>query len=141
MAGNNAVIRYGKHTIKTVTFTGVDGAGGTGTPVTVATTSGIILLERWSFHCTTNVGPPGVPQFTLGTKNVVGNIIPITNGSSIDATDYWRDATPEEQVSPATVNQMIGSNILLRVTVGAATSGVIEFVFDWVPMSTTAWLR
>jgi len=134
MAGGGFLSRIPKRFVKTVTFTATgDGAIGT---VTLGTLTERAMLVYVSAACTTTLTSGGAPTIEVGTANNTAGILPqIVDGTDLVALKYWRDATPEVEVSPAVINLNVQANIILTVGTATVTAGVIEFVFFWLPMS------
>lgn len=83
-----------KHVRKTITFTGLAGAGATGA-VTVFTLTGRVLVERITPFCTTDLTEAGATAtVSLGTTTDVDKFIAATNSTAIDEDEWWFTATP-----------------------------------------------
>ena len=121
---------------KTITFTGAASAGAVGT-VAVATTTGSVLITAGGVLCTTLLTSAGGGTLTLGTASNADGLIGLTTATAIDASEWWQDSTPEAQISPAIVNQLVTGNIILTVGTADITAGVLEFCFYYLPFSST----
>lgn len=126
--------RIPKRFKKTITFTGAAGLGAIGS-VAVGTVTGSILLTHGAIRCTTLLASAGGGTVSAGTTNNVDALVAVTTATDIDATEFWQDATPEAEASPAIVNIAICEDVILNVLVGAITAGVLEIVFYWLPLS------
>jgi len=132
MPGHALLSRVPKSHIKTVTFDGTTW-GDIGTD-TIATVTGRVLITHLSAYCSTLLAG-ATATIELGTTNNTAALIAQTTATDLDATEFWKDATPEAEVSDAITNKVVGSNILLTTATAAVTSGVIEFSFLWLPLS------
>lgn len=126
--------RIPKRFKKTITFDGGSGTGAVGT-VAVGTVTGSILIEKGAIRCTTLLASAGGGSVSLGTADNVDGIIEATLATEIDANEFWQDASPEVKVSPAIVDLAVCGNMILTVTTGDITAGVLEIVFYWLPLS------
>jgi hypothetical protein len=120
------------HFVKTITFDGTS-VGDVGTDL-IGTVTGRILIESMSAFCPTLLAG-ATATIELGTANNTAALIALTTATELDANEFWRDTTPEAEVSAAITGQNVASNILLTVATAAVTAGVIEFAFYWRPMS------
>jgi len=129
--------RQPRHFAKTVTFDGTAGAGATGN-ITIASVTGRVLITHLSAYCSTSVVTTTAGELELGVAgNTAALIAQIADAGDLIATEFWNDATPTDiNVATAIINQLVGSDILLKVTTSPMTAGVIEFAMLWVPMST-----
>lgn len=126
--------RIPKRFTKTITFTGAAGLGAIGS-VAVGTVTGSILIAAGAVRCTTLLASGGGGTVSMGTTNNVDGLVAVTTATDIDAAEFWQDATPETEASPAIVNIAVCEDIILNVLVGAVTGGVLEIVFYWLPLS------
>lgn len=136
MPAHNLISRVPRHFQKTITFTGASGLGLINTDVAVATVTGRVLIVYGSIECTTSlVDTTDSATISVGTANNVGGIVAATISTSIDANDFWRDASPEVEVSPAITNILVGANIIIDCLLENTDGGVLVFEFFWLPMS------
>lgn len=122
------VSRVDKVFTKSVTFTGAANLGATGT-VPIATVAGACLITLGAVRCLTTDLVSSGGTISLGTANNVDGLIPATLASTIDANDFWHDASPLVKIAPAIVNQVVCADIILTVAVANITAGILEFVF------------
>ena len=71
----------------------------------------------------------------LGVAGNTAALIAQTTATDIDANEYWQDASPEAGISPLITNKAVTGNIILTVGTAGVDSGVLEFVFYWLPES------
>ena len=134
MSSRPLLTRVPRSTIKTITFDGTTyGAVGA---LTIGTVTGRINIEKMSVYCSTLLAG-ATATIELGTANNTAALIAQTTATDVDATEFWKDATPEAEVSDAITNKLVGANIILTVGTAAVSSGVLEFSFLWLPMSST----
>jgi hypothetical protein len=126
--------RIPKRFKKTITFAGAAGTGAVGT-VAVGTVTGSVLIVQGAVRCTTLLASAGGGTVSLGTTNNVDGLIAVTTATDIDAAEFWQDATPETEVSPAITNVAVCEDVIINVLVGDVTAGVLEIVFYWLPLS------
>lgn len=123
-----------KDFLKTITFTGASGLGLVNVAVPVATITGRVLLREMTFFCSTLLaGVSGT--VSLGTANNVGGIIPVTTATAIDTNEFWRDDSPESQISSAIKNRVISANLIIDVLTATITGGVLQVAIKWSPLS------
>lgn len=132
MPGDPLPRRVPKLFRKTVTFDAGTGSGAVGS-VAVATITGSVLILHGAVRCTTSLTGSGVVE--MGTTNNTAGLISQTTGTAIDATEFWQDATPEAEISPAITDQCICEDIIITVSSNTITAGVLEIVFYWLPLS------
>jgi hypothetical protein len=135
MPAHNLLTRVPRHFEKTVTFTGLTGAGLINETVAVGTVTGRILIVYGCIECTTDLAGASA-TVSVGTANNVAGIVAVTTATDIDANDIWRDASPEVEISPAISNINVGANIIIDVLVANVSAGVLVFDLFWLPMST-----
>jgi hypothetical protein len=126
--------RIAKRFKKTITFDGTSGNGVVGT-VAVGTVTGSVLLLYGAVRCTTLLASAGGGTLSLGTTNNVDALVAVTTATDIDAAEFWQDATPETEASPAITDVAVCEDVILNVLVGDVTAGVLEIVFYWLPLS------
>lgn len=118
---------------KTITFDAAAGSGGVGT-VAIASVTGGVCIHRMSVFCSTLL--TGAGTIEMGTANNTAGLIAQTTGTALDAEEFWQDATPEVEISPAIVDQLVSANIILTVGSATITAGVIQICIDWTPVTT-----
>ena len=138
MTAKNLLTRVPRHFVKTVTFDGGAGSGAVGT-VAIATVSGRVMILRGSVYCTTLLAGASA-TIELGVAGNTAALIAQTTATDVDATEFWQDATPEVGVSPGIVDKNVSLDIILTVATADVDSGVLEFAFEWIPMSETGRL-
>lgn len=126
--------RIPKKFTKTITFAAGAGTGNVGT-VAVATVTGSVLLTFGGVRCTTDLVSAGGGTLKYGTANNTDGLVEITTATDIDATEWWQDATPEVEISPAIMNQLVTGNLILTVGTATITAGVLEIVHYYLPIS------
>ena len=136
------------HATKTITFTAAAGAGAVETS-TLFTTTGRVLLERFTAFCTSDLTSGGAATISLGVAGAsVDSFIASTAFSDIDANEWWSDATPssgtEEQILSNLFDRMtsfaLSGNITFTVGTATITGGVIIFDVWYYPITTTGAL-
>ena len=135
MATGNAPFtsRIPKYFYKKITFTGAAGLGATGT-VAIGTVTGAIWLQAFACRCLTLLTSSG-GTVELGVASNTAALIAQTTATDIDASEFWRDATPEFGISPMIMDQAIKGNLILTVGTAAVSAGVLEFYGYWLPLS------
>ena len=127
--------RIPKYFNKTITFTGAASLGAVGT-VPIATVTREILLVYGGVHCSTLLAG-ATATLAFGTANNTAGLIALTTATDIDADEFWQDASPELEISPAIINQLVTANLILTVGTADVTAGVLNFYFYWLPLSPT----
>ena len=125
--------RIWKKFTKTVTFDGGTGTGAIGT-VAIATVTGRVQIMTGSAYCSTLLAG-ATATVELGVATATAGLIAQTTATDIDAAEYWQDTTPETKISPLITNVAVTGNIILTVGTAGVDSGVLEFVFYWLPES------
>jgi hypothetical protein len=126
--------RVPRHFTKTITFTGLTGAGLVNETVAVGTVTGRVLLQYLSIECTTAL-TGATATISLGTTTTLEGFIADTTSTDIDANEFWRDTTPEPNVSTAIINQLVNENIIINCLVANTATGVLVVDAFWLPMS------
>lgn len=125
--------RIPKKFVKTVTFDGAAGSGAIGT-VAIATVTGSVLFTHLSARCKTLLDGANA-TVELGVAGNTAALIAQSTGTDIDAGEFWQDTSPELGVSPAIVDKCVAGDIILTVGTAAVSSGVLEIVGYWLPIS------
>ena len=134
MAGTAGFVRrIPRRTRKTVTFDGGSGSGAVGT-VAVGTVTGSVLITHMAVRCKTLLAG-ATATVELGSANNTAALIAQTTATDIDADEFWRDATPEAEISPAIADAAVGADLIITVGTAAVSAGVLEIVYFWIPMS------
>lgn len=124
---------------KTVTFTGAAGAGAAGTPVSVFSVTGEVLIISLVAKCTVNL-TEAAPTATVAL-GVTGNtvlFIAATNSVDIDAEEFWVDTGPDPNgvALPAALKDVvITDNVIITPATQNTTAGAIDFTILYVPVS------
>ena len=104
---------------------------------TLFTVTGDVLVTVFG-SCTTDMVGAGT-DFEVGvTGNTAGLIAQIANVEDLDDGDIYQDATPEVGTVALPSSRIIvgGLDILLKITNGDVTGGVVTFYCLWRPLST-----
>lgn len=136
MSGSaNLLGRVPNKLTKTITFDGTSGGGLADAAVAVATITGSVLLMYLTVRCKTDLAG-ATTTIALGTENLTGGLVAATTGTTIDATKWWHDTSPEAEIGDAIVDKTVNSDIIITPTSGTAISaGVLEIVMFWLPLS------
>lgn len=131
---------YSLQAVKTVTFAGgtTNAAGdfdGTGNPVTLFTVTGTVLM-RVLARCTTDLAGASA-TLEVGTALTTAGLIAQTTATGIDANEIWYDNSPDASVEASTVltQKIVSQDVIATVGTANITSGVIEFVCLWFPLT------
>lgn len=123
-----------------VTFDATDGVAGT--PVTVFTLTGHVLLEELLCTCSTDLVSAGAGQISLGTATNVAGMIAATVATEIDANELWVDTAPDPSTfpihsaaSPFAAGIVLCESLILTITVGNITAGVLDFYAVYEPIT------
>lgn len=136
MPGKVLISRVPDRFVRTITLTGASGLGLVDVDIAVATITGRVLLNDIAIFCSTLLASSGGGVIAFGSVGTTSGIIEVTTATEIDADEFWRDATPELEVSRAINDRVIGgANLILRPTVATIQSGVLEVAMYWTPMS------
>lgn len=121
---------------KTITFSNAAGLGAQGT-VAVATVTGAVLITLGAVLCTTDLTGASA-TIEMGVAGNTAALIAQTTATSLDAGQFWQDASPEAGVSPAITNKNVYGNIIITVGTANLTAGVITIRFFWRPITAGA---
>ncbi len=136
MPGKVLISRVPDRFVKTITLTGASGLGLVNVDIPVATVTGRVLLNDIAIFCSTLLASSGGGAIAFGSVGTTSGIIEVTTATEIDADEFWRDSSPELEVSRAINDRVIGgANLILRPTVATIQSGVLEIAMYWTPMS------
>ena len=106
---------------------------------TLFTVTGDVLVTTFG-SCTTDMVGSGT-DFEVGvTGNTAGLIAQIADVETLDDGDIYQDATPEVGTVALPSSRIIvgGLDILLKITNGDVTGGVVTFYCLWRPLSSGA---
>ena len=124
---------------KTVTFTGAAGAGATGTPVSVFTVTGEVLVVALVPFCTTLLTEASATAvISLGVTGSTALFIANTNSVDIDANEFWLDTTPDPAgiALPAALKDIvITADIIVTPATQNTNGGVVRFDLVYIPLS------
>jgi hypothetical protein len=136
MPANNLITRVPNHFIKTITFDGTAGAGLHDNPVALATITGRVQLYQYYAYCITTLTGASA-TIEAGTANNTAAMIAQTTATDIDATQFWKDATPsgDEEIATSLRWLLVAADLVLTVGTAPITAGKFEFAWLWVPMS------
>lgn len=118
---------------KTVTFDGGTVSGAIAQE-TIATVSGAVLLLSGGVHCSTLLTGASA-TISLGTANNVAGLIDVTTATDIDANDMWRDNSPEVEIQMTIEDRVIQADMTIDVLTATIDTGVLQFLFWWLPVS------
>ena len=136
MPGNVLISRVPNRFVRTITLTGASALGLVDVDIAVATVTGRVLLNDIAIFCSTLLASSCGGVIAFGSVGTTAGIIEVTTATDIDADQFWRDSTPELEVSRAINDRVIGgANLILRPTVATIQSGVLEVAMYWTPMS------
>jgi hypothetical protein len=138
MSGNPWPARIARKTIKPITFDGTADNGAIGT-VALATVAGSVWIQSMAVECTTLLAG-ATATIELGTANNTTGLIALTTATDIDADEYWKDASPEAEISDAIVNKLVNASLIYTIRTAGIDSGVLVASFYWLPMDSTGKL-
>lgn len=125
---------------KTMTFAGgtVNDPGdfdGTGNPATLFTVTGTVFVKLFG-RCTTGLAG-ATATLIVGTALSTSALIASTTATNLVANEIWHDATPDAGVELSSVltEKIVNQNIIQTVGTANITSGVIQYVCLWRPLS------
>lgn len=125
--------RATKTAIKTITFTGVAGAGVVGT-VAVFTITGAVLFHKLTARCKTDLAGASA-TVEMGVSGNTAALIAQTTGTNIDAAEWWHSASPAAGVMSAVIDKAVTGNVIITVATADVTAGVLEITALWSPLS------
>jgi hypothetical protein len=126
-------------TVKTITFDGVT-FGDVGTD-TVATVTGRVLITHLAAWVSTAVVTTTAGELELGTaSNTAELIAQVLDAGDLTVNTFWTGTAVEANAAPAITDKTVASDIILTTSTSPMTSGVIEFSFRWIPLSTDGQL-
>lgn len=129
---------------KTMTFAGgtVNDPGdfdGTGNPATLFTVSGgMVAVKVYARVVTALAGATATIQ--VGTTVAAGTIIASTTATNLAVNEVWNDASPDISAEVDSTLRVVSQSIIQTVGTANITSGVIEYVAVWKPITEGATL-
>ena len=128
-----------RHADKTITFSNTSGT------VTVFSITGRVLILSLTAFCTADLVEDGaVTGIELGGATDVNAFIVSTDPATIDANEWWADASPVggvKQMDALQVDVMTDEDIILTITGGTdLNSGAIVFDVFYLPLTDGASL-
>lgn len=124
--------RIPKKFIKTITFDGSSGLGLSTTTVPVATVTGSVLFKDLSARCLVDLGGASA-TVEMGCPLDTAGLLPQIVGTTLDVLEFW-ETTPSS-VAASVVDKTVVGNIAITVGTANVTSGSIEIVGYWLPIS------
>jgi hypothetical protein len=113
--------------------------------IPIFTVTGAVKVKLYAI-CTTGLTPAVAgATVSLGIVGTVAQFIAATLAADFAAGEIWFDATPttvvelDSAVSAGIMAKTVigdGADIVIDVAVQAITSGVIEFLVEWEPITT-----
>lgn len=127
---NNPPSPQNQHVRNTITFTGGAGAGAVGT-VTVFTITGRVIMRQLVAVCTTSLVSAGGGSIALGTAGATTGFSSGVTATNFTTTNNLWDGGGTSFVAGIAVgmgvNKLVSQNIIITVSVGDVTGGVIVF--------------
>ena len=113
-------------------------AGGTDAQVPLFTVTGPVAVRLLAV-CSTNLAGASA-TLAAGTVATTGGLIAQSTATDIDANEIWHDATPDASIELSSVltEKIVTDDIILTVGTAAITSGAMDFVLSWRPLSDNA---
>jgi hypothetical protein len=130
--------------VKTMTFAGgtTNDPGdfdGTGNPATLFTVSnGMVAVKVYARVKTALAG--ATATIAVGTTVASGTIIASTTATNLAVNEVWNDASPDISAEVDSTLRVVSQNIIQTVGTANITSGVIEYVAVWKPLTPGATL-
>ena len=127
---------------KTYTFAGGAGTGAAGT-VVFFTITGHVRVSRIVATCATDLTTTGAATLALGVTGQTSIFIAATVATTIDANLIWMSATATSGglAEPAiTLDTVITANIIGTVAAFDITGGSLNFLVEYVPITTNGSL-
>lgn len=120
---------------------GFDGSAGNGAvgAVTIATVTGVVLIEKIVPYNATLLSSGGSPTLALGVTGSTSLFVAATNHTALDGSKLWTSTTPTAAgvAIPAAMKDVaVDSNVIVTVAVAAVSGGIIRFSILWRPLST-----
>lgn len=134
---------------KTITFTGLTGAGLAGENVTVYTITGRVAIVSFPApFCTTSLTEASsTATVSLGTTTTVAAFLAATNSTVIDANEWWDSATDGNIIAGSGSDLVasgivpISNNIVIACAAQNTNGGVLVFNgLQYIPLTAGAGL-
>ena len=113
-------------------------SGGTGTPYTLFTVTGDVIVRFWGVCSTDLAGATATIE--VGVTGNTATLLPLTTATDIDASDIWADTTPTlgatllaDVLGPYLIAN--GNDIIETVKTADITSGNVYYIALWRPVS------
>ncbi len=129
---------------KTMTFAGgtTNDPGdhdGTGDPATLFTvTGGLVAVKLYARVVTALAGASATIE--VGTTVSTASLIAQTTATNLAVNEVWNDASPDTAAEADSTMKIISQSIIQTVGTANITSGVIEYVAIWKPITEGATL-
>lgn len=129
---------------KTMTFAGgtTNDPGdydGTGNPATLFTISGGMVAVKLFARVTTALAG-ATATIAVGTTVNNATIIASTTATNLAVNEVWNDASPDISAEVDSTLRIVSQNIIQTIGTANITSGVIEYVAIWKPITEGATL-
>ena len=134
----------GMSAVKTMTFAGgtTNDPGdydGTGNPATLFTVSnGMVAVKLYARVKTALAGASAT--IAVGTTVSTASLIASTTATNLAVNEVWNDATPDTGADVDSTLKIVSQSIIQTVGTANITSGVIEYVAIWKPITPGATL-
>lgn len=129
---------------KTMTFAGgtTNDPGdfdGTGNPATLFTVSGgLVAVKLYARVVTALAGASAT--LVVGTTVSNATILPSTTATDLAVNEVWNDASPDAGADADSTLKIVSQSIIQTVGTANITSGVIEYIALWRPITEGAVL-
>lgn len=137
---SSAKLLSGLHRVSRQTATFVTATTGATGVHTVFNVTGVVRISHAICRCTTSLTSGGAATIESGTANNTAALFAQATATDIDATDFWRDGSPELEVGSTQIDFNANANITITIQSSAISAGVLEFVFFWYPLSRDGFL-
>ena len=138
---------------KTVTFTGLAGAGQAASNVVLFTVTGRVLITAIAAYCVTDLTEAGATaNMTMGTVTNTSRFYSTVTGgvTALDAGEWWASAAAPvagsiDLISASAgstdqVGMLVSENIVLLPSAQNINGGVLDVYCIWEPLSAGATL-
>lgn len=129
---------------KTMTFAGgtTNDPGdfdGTGNPATLFTVSGgLVSVKLYARVVTALAGASAT--LVVGTTVSNATLIALTTATNLAVNEVWNDASPDSGADADSTLKIVSQSIIQTVGTANITSGVIEYIALWKPITEGATL-
>lgn len=129
---------------KTMTFAGgtTNDPGdfdGTGNPATLFTVSGGMVAVKLYARVTTALAG-ATATIAVGTTVSTTSLIAQTTATNLAVNEVWNDASPDTAAEADSTLKVVSQSIIQTVGTANITSGVIEYIAVWKPITEGAVL-